>query len=100
MEGNDFRDFGKWSLNIDRDCLIEVLLIQIWLNGNTWFFKFRHNFVKLFDQEKVCENPTKLVHVSSEDLIFSQFFNNYSLKAKLILLNNPRDKVKGIIQQY
>ena len=27
-------------------------------------------------------------------------FNNYSLKAKLILLNNPRDEVEGIIQQY
>ena len=26
--------------------------------------------------------------------------NNYSPKAKLILLNNPRDQVKGIIQQY
>ena len=27
-------------------------------------------------------------------------FNNYSLKVKLILLNNPRDEVKGIFQQY
>ena len=27
-------------------------------------------------------------------------FNNYSPKAKLILLNNPRDEVEGIIQQY
>ena len=25
--------------------------------------------------------------------------NNYSAKAKLILLNNPRDEVEGIIQQ-
>ena len=25
-------------------------------------------------------------------------FNNYSPKAKLILLNNPRDEVEGIIQ--
>ena len=71
MKGNDFRDFGKWSLNIDGDYLIEVLLIQVWLNGNTWFFKFRYNFVKLFDPMKVCENPAKLVHVSGEDLIYS-----------------------------
>ena len=49
------------------DCLIEVLLIQVWLNGNTWFF----NFVKLFDPKTVCENPAKLVHVSGEDLIYS-----------------------------
>ena len=27
-------------------------------------------------------------------------FNNYSPKAKLILLNNPLDFVPGIIQQY
>ena len=27
-------------------------------------------------------------------------FKNYSPKAKLILLNNPRDEVEGIIQQY
>ena len=27
-------------------------------------------------------------------------FNNYSPKAKLILLNNPRNEVEGIIQQY
>ena len=27
-------------------------------------------------------------------------FNNYSPKAKLILLNNSRDEVEGIIQQY
>ena len=27
-------------------------------------------------------------------------FNNYSPKAKLMLLNNPRDEVEGIIQQY
>ena len=26
--------------------------------------------------------------------------NNYSPKAKLISLNNPRDEVEGIIQQY
>ena len=26
--------------------------------------------------------------------------NNYSPKAKLILLNNPRDEVERIIQQY
>ena len=26
--------------------------------------------------------------------------NNYSPKAKLILLNNPGDEVEGIIQQY
>ena len=26
--------------------------------------------------------------------------DNYSPKAKLILLNNPRDEVEGIIQQY
>ena len=26
--------------------------------------------------------------------------NNYSPKANLILLNNPRDEVEGIIQQY
>lgn len=27
-------------------------------------------------------------------------FNNYLLKAKWILLNNPQDKVKGIIWHY
>ena len=27
-------------------------------------------------------------------------FTNYPPKAKLILLNNPRDEVEGIIQQY
>ena len=27
-------------------------------------------------------------------------FNNYSPKAKFILVNNPRDEVEGIIQQY
>ena len=27
-------------------------------------------------------------------------FNNYSPKAKLILLNNPREEVEGIIRQY
>ena len=32
--------------------------------------------------------------------IFMFIFNNYSPKAKLILLNNPRDEVEGIIQQY
>ena len=30
----------------------------------------------------------------------SELFNNYSPKAKLIFLNNPRDEVEGIIQQY
>ena len=28
------------------------------------------------------------------------FFNNYSLIAKWILLNNPKDEVKGITWQY
>ena len=32
--------------------------------------------------------------------LFSYFFNNYLLKAKWTLLNNPWDKVKEIIQQY
>ena len=32
--------------------------------------------------------------------IFMFIFNNCSPKAKLILLNNPRDEVEGIIQQY
>ena len=32
--------------------------------------------------------------------IFMFIFNNHSPKAKLILLNNPRDEVEGIIQQY
>jgi len=27
-------------------------------------------------------------------------FNNYSPKEKLMLLNNPRDKIEGIIQKY
>ena len=31
---------------------------------------------------------------------FQVLFNNYSPKAQLILLNNPRDEVEGIIQQY
>ena len=30
----------------------------------------------------------------------TQIFNNYSPKAKFILLNNPRDEVEGNIQQY
>ncbi len=29
----------------------------------------------------------------------SSIFNNYSPKAKWLLLNNPRDEVEGIIQQ-
>ena len=32
--------------------------------------------------------------------IFMFIFNNYSPKAKLILLNNPRDEVEEIVQQY
>ena len=36
--------------------------------------------------------------------LFSEFygtlFNNCSPKVQLILLNNPRDEVEGIIQQY
>ena len=31
--------------------------------------------------------------------MYRHIFNNYSPKAKLILLNNPRDEVEGIIQQ-
>ena len=33
-------------------------------------------------------------------IIFYLIFKNYSLQAQLILLNNPRDEVEGIIQQY
>lgn len=40
-----------------------------------------------------------LAHCLSSCL-FSYFFNNYLLKAKCTLLNNPWDKVKEIIQQY
>ena len=32
--------------------------------------------------------------------VYIYMFNNYSPKAKLILLNNPRDGVGGIIQEY
>ena len=32
-------------------------------------------------------------------LYITCIFNNYSPKAKIILLNNPRDEVEGIIQQ-
>jgi len=39
---------------------------------------------------------TQFWHVA----IFCCVFNNYSPRAKLILLNNPRDEVEGIIQQY
>ena len=40
-----------------------------------------------------------LAHCLSSCL-FSYFFNNYLLKTKWTLLNNPWDKVKEIIQQY
>ena len=36
----------------------------------------------------------------SLDILYRHIFNNYSPKAKLISLNNPRDEVEGIIQQY
>ena len=33
-------------------------------------------------------------------IAYQYVFNDYSPKAKLILLNNPRDEVEGIIQKY
>ena len=37
--------------------------------------------------------------ISSNNSEKLSLFNNYSPKAKLILFNNPRDEVDGIIQQ-
>ena len=42
----------------------------------------------------------KYLHVKITNLLWVVIFNNYSPKAKLILLNNPQDEVEGIIQQY
>ena len=39
-------------------------------------------------------------HLSSGNVEHFSIFNNYSPKAKLISLNNPREEVEGIIQQY
>ena len=35
-----------------------------------------------------------------DEILIGLLINNYSPKAKWILLNNPRDEVEGIIQQY
>ena len=40
------------------------------------------------------------IRLSDSVLLPLLIFNNYSPKAKLILLNNPQDEVEEIIQQY
>ena len=74
------------------------------IDGQTWIV-----FLLLVALFKVSENNCLAVSEKSEVLssvidncvvLCAKIFNNYSPKAKLILLNNPRDEVEGIIQQY
>ena len=51
--------------------------------------------------ERERERPPSVIHAINVICQYSVcIFNNYSPKAKLILLKNPRDEVEGIIQQY
>ena len=69
-------------------------------------FKFFSTYLRLFFA-LFC---LKVHFLQSIKYVYTFFFqlpftiitllNNYSPKAKLILLNNPRDEVEGIIQQY
>ena len=60
------------------------------MNSNSPFFDW-----------KATANYKQQRHVNTElAATVRKIINNYSPKAKLILLNNPRDEVEGIIQQY
>ena len=43
---------------------------------------------------------TLIINDFANSIMHYLTFNSYSPKAKLILLNNPRDEVEGIIQQH
>ena len=58
-----------------------------------------HPAHSLFCSAMIVPGLWPVAHCLSSCL-FSYFFNNYLLKAKCTLLNNPWDKVKEIIQQY
>ena len=69
---------------------------RISLDGHSIRFEYAGNVdvdVEIFESEKK-EFRIKNIY------IYIYIFNNYSPKAKLILLNNPRAEVEGIIQQY
>ena len=60
---------------------------------------WRHRF-NMTVQQLVMMNCACGFTQSETGKYFEWMINNYSPKAKLILLNNPRDEVEGIIQQY
>ena len=46
------------------------------------------------------QQPSKACKGNDDVMTYDvELFNNYSPKAKSILLNNPRDEVEGIIQR-
>ena len=111
QDGRDTNTRGDLKgLNRDKRCSV-ITLGNSWLQtGSHCMIKpvtagyhpyqtkhyFKHIFLIYF---------LKTVFIVFENYIYNRYqiiftFNYYSPKAKLILLNNPRDEVKGIIQQY
>ena len=62
-------------------------------------FFTKYIFVKKLSFNKYISVEKKTAFLRYRFLT-QHIFNNYSPKAKLMLLNNPRDEVEGIIQQY
>ena len=61
---------------------------------------FTTNAPKILDLKSSSEQIFSRKLPLGAPVEYPALFNNYSPKAKLILLNNPRDEVEGIIQQY
>ena len=78
------------SKTVTRSILSDLLTFQISGNRNR----------KLFNPDFSLHDEASFLFSSILPIRIRSVFNNYSPKAKLILLNNPRDEVEGIIQQY
>ena len=91
------------SKELHCDHFLEVFNIldsgtKSWVQSLAFIFS-PSTFSPLLSSDCARTLTCSLAHCLSSCL-FSYFFNNYLLKAKWTLLNNPWDKVKEIIQQY
>ena len=91
------------SKELHCDHFLEVFNIldsgtKSWVQSLAFIFS-PSTFSPLLSNDCARTFTCSLAHCLSSCL-FSYFFNNYLLKAKWTLLNNPWDKVKEIIQQY
>ena len=81
---------GDWGW-LEKKRERKKISLQTDLERKTFLHRGKH---LIFETKKLGKKLIIIVGLEKKNI-----FNNYSLKAKLILLNNPQDEVEGIIHK-